>query len=213
MIKDLGIQANYSAITLLKSDFHIINQLITSKDKTFEVKICSKSFFFSKEQILLFSVEAYIQIMRTKMSFCLTSSPNFPDERVISCFHEIFLLFSTSNEIQINLKNAFLFQYLANVFNNSTLLTICETVIQTTQSQIFFLTSDSFSLLTNDILDSINNFNAILPAGAIKCNSIFASLISHRIFRQVSQSSKTDFIDFSDYQFPEIIKSFFNILK
>jgi hypothetical protein len=213
MGQNLLLQTNFRTIGLLKSDFHKINQLINSKDKIFEINICSKSFFFSKEQIVLFSVDAYLQIIENKQPFCLMSSDDFSDSQFISCFNEIFFLFSTSNEIQIDSTNVLPFQHLAHKFNNSILLSNCNKFIQTNQTQTFFLSPESFSLIPIDILNSLNNFKIILSTEAIDCNFLFASLISNKISRQISTDKIFDCIDFSSHQFPEMIKLFFNILQ
>jgi hypothetical protein len=49
-------------IFLLKSDFHKLNSLIQAHDRIFEINICSKSFFFSKEQIIVLSLKAFLFI-------------------------------------------------------------------------------------------------------------------------------------------------------
>jgi hypothetical protein len=143
----------------------------------------------------------------------LSSSVNVSDDQLISSFNEIFLLFSTSNEFQVNATNVHLFQYLAEKLNNSNLLTICQNVIETNQSQLFFLTSDSFSFLSDDIFHSLNNFKILLQTETIDRNSTFASLISNRISKQISKINRPDFIDFSNYQSPRYIQLFFNIFK
>jgi hypothetical protein len=94
--KIIQIPDNLS-IFLLKSDFHKIDQRIQAKDKTFEINICSKSFFFSKEQIILISMKAFRFILETKYSFNISAPSTLSDELVISCFAEIFLLFSKTS--------------------------------------------------------------------------------------------------------------------
>jgi hypothetical protein len=67
-----------------------------------EVKICSKSFFFSKEQILLFSSGAFLYVIETKQSFNIVTPPNISEKLLLSCFQEIFSLFSSISEIKIS---------------------------------------------------------------------------------------------------------------
>jgi hypothetical protein len=79
--------------------------MICSTDKIFEIKIFSKSYFFSKEQILLFSKRAFLQISETHQSFDVANSSGISEKFLVSCFHEIFLLFSTSEEIIVSQDN------------------------------------------------------------------------------------------------------------
>jgi hypothetical protein len=209
MIQDLSLQTDFQSIRLLKSDFHKLNQLVNLKDKTFEVIICSKSFFFSKEQIILFSVDAYIQILKTQMPFCINSFGRFSDDQLISCFSEIFDLFSIFDEILINPSNALIFRFLASQLNNSILFNICQHVIKTFRVQTFFLTSEVLSFIPIYILNSFSNLIINLGTETIECNFIFASLISNKIYRHFSGSSTSNMIDFSNFKFPEMITLFF----
>jgi hypothetical protein len=198
---------------LLKSDFHKIEKLITSKEKTFEITICSKSFFFSKEQIILFSIKALVHILNTNLPFYVSCLPDASEESLISCFNEIYLLFSSSEEFEISQDNVFIFQYFSEIFENSSLSLACKNVIKTDQSEYFFLTSEIFSAIPTDILDSFKKFKILLCNETIYCNSIFASLVSNYIFRQMLKDPASDLIDFSNYRYPEIIKLFFEILR
>jgi hypothetical protein len=59
----------------------------------------------------------------------------------------------------------------------------------------------------------MNDFRILLNNDEIKCNHIFASLISNKILNQIKEHPNLDFIDFSHYRFPVFIKMFFGILK
>jgi hypothetical protein len=102
MCGDANELTAFKLISLLKADFHKINQSVDAKDKRFEVKICSKSYFFSKEQIILFSKAAFLKISETNQSFDVSCSSSISESFLISCFDEIFFLFSESEEIIIS---------------------------------------------------------------------------------------------------------------
>jgi hypothetical protein len=125
-------------IFLLKSDFHKINDIIQAKDKTYEINVCSKPFFFSKEQIILFSVRSFNFILETKCSFNISAPFTLSDELVITIFKEIFLLFSKTSEIVISQKIVFCFQYLSEVLENADLCLTCEKVKSSNVPQHFF---------------------------------------------------------------------------
>jgi hypothetical protein len=116
-------------ILLLKSDFHKIEKLTHSKDKIFEIKISSKSYFFSKETIILFSVSAFLYICDYHHSFDVVAQDTISENQLLTCFHELFLLFSSSEEIDISSQNVFTFQYLSEVFENHTLYFLCKEMI------------------------------------------------------------------------------------
>jgi hypothetical protein len=206
-------EENCSMIHLQKSDFHKMNQKLTSIDKKFEVQICSQSFFFSKEQIILLSVEAYLQFLGTNNPFSLMSPLNLSNQQLISSFYEIYLLFPSSHEIQINHSDVQYFQYLAEKFKMLYLLSIYQNGIQTNQSQTFFFSSKAFTALPKHHIESLNNIQIILGSETIDCNFIFASLISHKISKHICRVKSLNFIDFSDYHSPQTIKLFFEILK
>jgi hypothetical protein len=128
-------------IFLLKSDFHKIDQIIQAKDKTFEIQVCSRSFFFSKEQIILLSIKSFLFILETRQSFNVSAPPNISTELIISCFEKIFSLFSKKSEIVISQKDVFGFQYLSEELENTNIFSICEKVRSSGEIQIFFLTS------------------------------------------------------------------------
>jgi hypothetical protein len=59
----------------------------------------------------------------------------------------------------------------------------------------------------------MNDFRILLQNDDIQCNHMCASLISNKIFRQIQKFPALHFIDFSNYNFAENIKNFFDILK
>jgi hypothetical protein len=200
-------------ISLLKTDFHRINQILYAVDKTFEVKVCSKSYFFSKEQIILFSITAFLTILETHHAFHVLCPHDISEELIISCFRDIFSLFSKSEEFLISQNNAFIFRYLSEVFENLVLFSICQDVLMHGHPQLFFLNSELFAQIPRNLFDSLNDFRILLNNEEIKYNHVFASLISNRILSQIKEHPNLDFIDFSHYQFPEFINIFFGILK
>lgn len=133
---------------------------------------------------------------------------------MISSFNQIFLLFSQIQEIDITFTNVFVFQYLAEVLENSTLYSICQIVKSTKTNQSFFFSSEQFAQIPTNIFRSLFDFQIFLPNNiTIECNHIFASLISNKIFNQIQNHSTLEFIDFSSSIDPEVLLDFFEILE
>jgi hypothetical protein len=118
-----------------------MNQMISAKDKTFEIKFCSESYFFSREQIILISRKAFLQISSASQSFNVLASSNIPKKSLLFCFNKIFSLFSSSEEIIISQHNVRAFHYVSEVLENSDLLSICQNVLLSGHPQSFFLDS------------------------------------------------------------------------
>jgi hypothetical protein len=129
------------------------------------------------------------------------------------CFNAIFSLFSRSEEITISQKHSFEFQYLSEIFENSALFSICQDICRSGHPESFFLISEQFAQIPQNLFDSMNDFRILLNHDEIKCNHVFASLVSNKILKQRKEHPNLDFIDFSNYRFPEHIKMFFDILK
>jgi hypothetical protein len=153
---------NIQLLYLLSSDFHKIDSLIQAKDRTFEINICSKSFFLSKEQIFLISNKAYLYILETQESFNIIAPPNISKDLLISCFQELFSLFSTKSEIKIYPNNVNSFLHLSKIFEISSLYIICQNVMSSGEPQSFFLSSEMFHRIPKDIFDSLNYFRILL---------------------------------------------------
>jgi hypothetical protein len=200
-------------IFLLKSDFHQLNSLIQAHDRIFEIKICSKSFFFSKEQIIILSLKVFLFISQNKQSYHISVPPNISEDLLVSCFDNLFSLFFEKSEIFISQNTTSAFQYLSQVLENQSLFSICEIVKSSDIPQQFFLTSESFGQIPRSILDSLNDFTILLNGIEINCNIIFASLISHKILNQIKHSKSSSFIDFSYYPNSAIIQILFSILQ
>jgi hypothetical protein len=79
-----------------------MNRIIHAADRIYEVQICSTSYFFSKEQIIFFSTRAFLEALETNQIFNVLCPPDISEKFNISCFQEIFSLFSTSEEITIS---------------------------------------------------------------------------------------------------------------
>jgi hypothetical protein len=158
MVQTFDQIQNSQLMYLLKSDFHKIDSLIRAKNRTFEIDIDSKSFFFSKEQILLLFSKASIYVQQTKKPFNIDSPPNVPEKLLLSCFQDIFSLFSSGSEIKISSTNADSFHYLSKIFEISSLFLICENVLSSGETQSFFLTSELFHHIPKNIFHSLHNF-------------------------------------------------------
>jgi hypothetical protein len=200
-------------IYLLKSDFHKMNSIARVKDKTFVIKCCSASFFFSKEQILLLSIKAFQNISQTHKPFHIIAPLHIKENVIISCFREIYSLFSKTDEIIISRESIIPFSYLSEVLENSFLISICENVLSCSKSRSFFLTSELFNQIPDRIFHRINNYRIIVQEGEIECNRIFSSLISTKIFNHLQNDSDNNFIDFRSFPSPHIIQLFCLILK
>jgi hypothetical protein len=99
------------------------------------------------------------------------------------------------------------------VLENTDLFSTCEKVKSFGVPHTFFLTSQIFHNIPDDIFNSLNDFKVHLNGYDIECNKHFASLISNRISRQTKDSSSNSFIDFSEFVYQKIIKAFFGILQ
>jgi hypothetical protein len=213
MVQTFHQTQNSQLIYLLKSDFHKIDSLIRARDRIFEITICSKSFFFSKEQILLLSSKAFLYVQKTKKLFKIDSPPNVSEKLFLSCFQDIFSLFSSQSEIKISSQNVDSFHHLSQIFENSCLFLICENVLSTGEPQSFFLSSELFHHIPKNVFHSLNNFRILFNSCVIYCNRFFASLISNKIFNHILHFQKDHFIDFSNSPDTEIIKLFFDIFR
>jgi hypothetical protein len=213
MTKRFVNNGNSQLLYLLNSDFHKIDSLIQAKDRIFEINICSKFFFLSKEQIFLISNKAYLYILETQESFNIIAPPNISENLLLSCFQELFSLLSTKSKIKIYPNNMSSFLHLSKIFEISSLYIICQNVISSGEPQSFFLSSETFHRIPKDIFGSLNDFRILLNDCNIECNRIFASLISNKIFTHIVKYPDDDLIDFSSASDPEMIRNFFNLMR
>jgi hypothetical protein len=88
-----SLESDYQSVSLLKSDFHIINQIVHAAGKIFEIVIYSKSYLFTKEQIILFSKAAFLEITKTNQSFNVLGSSDLSEEFLISSLAKSFSYF------------------------------------------------------------------------------------------------------------------------
>jgi hypothetical protein len=190
-----------------------MNQIIHAADKAYEVNVCSTSYFFSKEQIILFSPTAFLKILESNQVFNVLCPLDISEEFLVPCFQEIFSLLSTSEAIKISQNNVLGFQYLSIIFENSALFSTCENVLSSDNPQTFFFISQHFASIPQNLFDSLNDFRITLNNYEIRCNRIFASLISNKILNQIKEHTKLDFIDFSNYRFPKTLKCFLTFSK
>jgi hypothetical protein len=104
-----------------------------------------------------------------------------------------------------------IYKYLAQILNNNELFLTCDEVESLHQTKLFILKSTVFSDLSQEIESKINIFEIHLKDGfIIKCNDILGSLLSNRILKIIR---KSNFIDFSSFEYSSIIIELFSILK
>jgi hypothetical protein len=168
-------------IFLLKLDFHQLDQIIMPKNKIFEINVWSKSFFFSKEQLILISIKSFLWILDYKASFGIVSSSTLSEYLLISCFNDIFLLFSSKSEILISQHTVIAFQYLSEILENPDLFSVCQKVKSFNEPQLFYLTSEIFNQISPSVFHLLNDFGVILSDCNLDCNMFYASLISKKI--------------------------------
>lgn len=125
-------------------------------------------------------------------------------------FQEIVLLFSSLSHIVITERNFYAFSYLAEILQNQALNKICQSF---SLPQSFYLTSQLFSQLSTDIFCLLNDFTIKLKKDNIKCNSIFAALISNKIFKFLKENPNHTLIDFSHFNDSKTLQEIFNLLK
>jgi hypothetical protein len=79
------------------------------------------------------------------------------------------------------------------------------------ESKHFILSSTCFDELNQEIESTINNFKIILQDGiTIECNHTLRSLISNKIMKIIR---KSNFIDFSSFEYPKMVIELFSVLK
>jgi hypothetical protein len=152
---------NAEEFFLTKSDFHKMKYLIKEKDKTYQILICTKTFFLSPEQTLLLSNSAFQFISKTRQPFVI-SLPEFTNETdFIFSFSQLLSLFENKEEIEINFNNRLIFQHLSTILENKSLESFCQS-FPISQCQHFFLTSKRFHDIPSSNLVLINNFSVIV---------------------------------------------------
>jgi hypothetical protein len=159
--------------------------MLDPKEKIYEIKICGKPFLLAQEQILFFSIHPFLLSESKNQPLNIACPQNISEIFLISCFEKIFDLFSTTEQIKISQSNVFIFQFLSNIFNNSTLFSICQNVLLNQQKQTFFLYSEQFTLIPKDIMNSLNDYKVYLNNGVIECNQIYSSSILNEIFKEI----------------------------
>jgi hypothetical protein len=200
---------------LIKSIFHQLDNLTKTSEKTFEVRVCSKSFFFSKEQIIILSNSAFDYISTTKRSFDIEMPSDLyqiNQYELVNCFNRLYLLFISDDSIQIDFRNVVIYKYLATKLQNRSLEIVCDSV-SISQTNQFFLSSKHFKEIGVDKLHLLNNLQIRLKGNEmICCNSFYASMISKTIYQKlISQNVKV--IDFSNFGKGFVLKSIFDLLK
>jgi hypothetical protein len=203
--------SNLNNFFLSGNDFHKIEKFVKAKQKTFEIQVCSHSFFFSDIQLLLISKFCFEFILKTKQPFIIEETQNISKQDLLTCFQQLYSLLSLSQSICISSENVIFYQYLSKILDNSQLSLICDRVKSSNESTFFLLSSICFGSLDEEIQSKINNFEIILrEEKVIKCNNILSSLISNKIAKIIGNSH---IIDFSSFKYPYIIIELFSVLK
>jgi hypothetical protein len=196
---------------LYGKNFHKIEKVIKAKNKIYEIQDCSQSFFFSDIQLLLISKIAFEFILKNNQPFIIRKTEDISQQSLINCFEQLYSLLSSSSSLFMSNENVRIYQYLAKVLNNNELSLICDEVESLHQTKEFILKSTFFKDLNQEIESKINNFEIHLKNSfKIKCNDILASLLSNQIMKIFG---KSNFIDFSSFEYPSIIIDLFSILK
>jgi hypothetical protein len=103
-----------------------MNSILKTTDKTFEIHVCSKPFFFSQEQIILLSPSAFIFITQTHQPFQINGDEFILSHNLIDSFSQLSSLLENNKEIVINESNKLIFQYLSKIRQNNSLKSIYE---------------------------------------------------------------------------------------
>lgn len=205
---------NNKKFFLTKSDFHRINEIVSIRDKTFEVIIGSKSFFFSKEQLFLLSPSIFFRLIKSSFPFVVQLPTHIESENsLIDCFFELYSLLTSSNQIEINIQNVIVYKFFSEVLQNKPLELACSNVTSS-QSSYFFLSSEHFLFLPSNNIVSFYDLRIQFTSEiSIKCNSVFARIISKKIDSIFRNSGDINFIDFSNLDFSHILVSIFDLFK
>lgn len=201
-------------LSLEQKDFHSLKKI--NSNKTFEIQIMKnenenfQSFLFSKEEILILSSLAYDFISLTREPFQIKFYSYFnvkhniidsPDKYLNDflefndCFNQLVSLFSTKNSICINDSNQKYFKIIAFQLQNKSFSNACESFDE------FYFSSDNFQEISYYFEKDLT---IKLKRKIIKINSVFSSLISHKIFKHL-QIYKTQELDFEDFDYPKIL--------
>jgi hypothetical protein len=103
--------------------FHQLNQ--DSRPKDYQFKIGSKSFFLSKVQTALISLNALHHFEETNHPFIIQETSSISNQQLISCFISLVSLFSNQTDLTINEHNFDIFLFLAKILDNIPLLMKC----------------------------------------------------------------------------------------
>jgi hypothetical protein len=204
----------FSYFVLNSSDFHKINHLIKAKDKTFEIAICSKSFFFSREQMFLLSNHAFNFISKHHKCFEIMPPSKIRfigNENLLFHFSQLVSLFVDIESIQISSDNVLIFHFIGKTLHNSSLLAVCKRV-SSFEPQLFSLKSDCLCFIPYYKYHSTKTLTIQFQDKKIQLNPIFVNLISRKIFCLVQENQNTEFIDFSEFESSNVLESIFHLL-
>jgi hypothetical protein len=129
----------------------------------------------------------------------------------MSCFSSILILFESSEAIQIDHTNVSTYKYLSEVLDNKSLWLACNSVTMN-QPQLFYFSSERLSQISLEAFRAIQDFTIKIKDDEIKCNRIFASLISKKIFSIVQKRKKPTLIDFSKFKESRVLKTILRLL-
>jgi hypothetical protein len=112
-----------NSFELYGEDFHLLSQLETDSNKTFQIQFKGKVFKFTKEEIYLLSPKCYSDILYSFLPFKI-QLPNKKKYQTVSsvdiiqALKKLSLLFSISKQIQIHKENVLVFKYISKVLEN-----------------------------------------------------------------------------------------------
>lgn len=134
-------------------------------------------------------------------------SRGIQDQELIDAFALLTELFLKTEEIIITDKNRSIFKYLGEKLDNRSL-----SVAASDMKGIFYLSSERFRDVPTVFLETINDCIVRIQTKSISCNHIFASLLSKKIFLSVQHSNDSTDFDFSDFKYPDVLSSIFDML-
>jgi hypothetical protein len=214
-ISPLSSQSGIPSNLYLKGEhFHLLSQFETKENKKFIIKVSQRSFYLTKEEIVLLSPKVYYSIYQSGSPFLIpfsSSEHKIPNESLIKYFDKLVQLFSTKTEIKITLSNIEIFRYLNKYLENRHLNIIFPNV-SPKKAQIFSLTSKMFSDFSLDIQKTINNFTIYINEQKISCNKQFASCLSNKIFQIILKDNSLNTYHFKSSSLDNQMISLFGIL-
>lgn len=161
--------------------------------------VSTSKFNFSKTQLLFLSIKAFNHFKNSRAPFEISPPsssneiPNFSLEDLTKWFSQLHSLFKTTTEIEINLQNVLYFKYLAKILDNPLLKKISKKVLSSKKSQIFKLSSEQLSSISQNKKDSLTNFKLIINNQIFQVNSSLLSCVSNKFLQMDDQTKELSF--------------------